>query len=326
MIGREDLEQLIARPEQQGSQVLSVYLQVDQSQASNRNRGFESVWINLLRSLQGKLKAEEKERLTPCSEKVRDFLSSYQPKARALVIFCDAEDGFFWQKETQTPLASSIHWERKPYVRPLLEASDEFERYGVILADRARARLFTVSWGQIEELRETTAEADVRHAKTSGSDHMRSQMQFQRRAQSHAHQHLKEVVETMEQMAQRHHFDRLLLAGPVEATSELLALLSPQLKRKVVATMTLPVDSSRHLVLTRTLRTEEQAERAGEGELVEHLLTSAAEKDRAVVGLAATLESLQEGRIRVLVYAEDVAPPGCRCRGCEMLLDGEAEQ
>ncbi len=224
------------------------------------------------------------------------------------------------------PLDSSIHWERKPYVRTLLEASDEFECYGVILTDWARARLFTVCWGQIEELQEIYAEADVRHAKTSGSDHMRSQMQFQRKAQVHAHRHLKEVVATMEKMARRHHFDRLVLAGPVEATSEILALLSPQLKRKVVATMTLPVDSSAQQILTETLRTEEQAERAGEGELVEHLLTSAAKKDRAVVGLKATLESLQEGRIRVLVYAQDLAPLGSRCQGCQMLLGQEAEE
>jgi hypothetical protein len=51
-----------------------------------------------------------------------------------------------------------------------MAAMDEFERYGVILTDRAQSRLFTVFMGEIEEHHEAFAEDEVRHSKTTGKD------------------------------------------------------------------------------------------------------------------------------------------------------------
>lgn len=321
MISKTDLENLIEREVKPSSPVLSVYLDVDQSRASNLNREFEAALKNMRRSIERQLGGErERREFTADAERVLQFVSNYEPRGRTLVIFCDASDDFFWQRELNTPLRNGAHWNDTAYVRPLLEAFDEFERYGVILADRAQARLFTVFLGEIEEHREAFAPADTRNIKTTGTDRIWSQMHFQHKADQHARWHLKHVAELMDRLAGSYAFDRLVLAGPVEATSELYRLLSKRLRSRVVNSIALPIGASEQQVVEATLRVEQEVERAAETKLVEDLITAAAKKEQAVIGLTAIFTSLQEGRIWRLVYANGFAPRGGQCTKCAMLF------
>src|SRR5207237_2605491 len=139
--------------------------------------------------------------------------------------------------------------EPTPYVGPLLEALDEHARYGVVLVDKERARIFTVFLGEIEEERAALAAAEVRHKNASGTDHWRSQMHFQRQQDLHVRWHLAHVAELLDDVARTYAFDRLVLAGPVETTAELGRLLPRPLRERVVGTARLPVDVSADEVL-----------------------------------------------------------------------------
>jgi hypothetical protein len=221
MISKAEMRTLIGRAGHPGRPVLSVYLDVDQSQESNLTRKFEVPLKNLLRAIAEGLADEfEREEFAADAERVLRFVSGYRPGARSLVILCDALEDFFWQRELNIPLPSEARWSETFYLRPLLESLDEFERYGVILTDRAQARLFTVYMGEIEEHAETFAEGEVKVVQAAGTDHLRSQMRFQRKADHHAHRHLKRVAELMDGLVESHGFDRLVLAGPVEADQQ----------------------------------------------------------------------------------------------------------
>jgi peptide subunit release factor 1 (eRF1) len=124
----------------------------------------------------------------------------------------------------------------------------------------------------------------------------------------------------MERLAQTHDFDRLVLAGPVEATSELRRLLSKQLRSRVVGTLALPIQASRQQVLEATLQIEEEVERAAERELVDELVTAAAKHNYARKGLKAILHELKDGRIWQLVYADGFAARGSKCPSCAGLF------
>lgn len=222
MISKEEIGTLIGREGKPGHPVLSVYLDVNQSRETNLNRKFEVSLGNLLRGLEQELvNGFEREEFVADAERMRRFVSDYRPSARSLVIFCDALEDFLWSRELDVPLRSEARWSETLYLRPLIETLDEFERYGVILTDRAQARLFTVHLGKIEEHCESFAPGEVKIVKAPGRDHIRSDMHFQRKADQYAHRHLKRVAELTVELAGRHAFDRLLLAGPVEATSQL---------------------------------------------------------------------------------------------------------
>ncbi|HXH10745.1 MAG TPA: hypothetical protein VNP04_13410 [Alphaproteobacteria bacterium] len=321
IISRQDIDALVEREAIPGSPVLSVYLDVNQSKPANLNRGFETALDNMLRSIAQQLGNEqERQEFAADAERVHRLVSNYEPRALSLCLFCDDSADFFWWRELQTPLRHDAHWSDTPYVRPLLEALDEYERYGVILTDRAHARLFTVFMGAIEEHHEAFAPAQVRYIKTTGTDHLRSQKQFQRKAEMHARWFLKRVAELMDHLAQVYAFDRLVLAGPVDAASELARLLPKRLRSRLVASIHLSPDADLPQVLAATLPVVREVERAQENQLVDELIAEVHKRGHAVLGLAATLLALQEGRIWRLVYAEGLASQGWQCTACETLF------
>lgn len=322
MISKAELQTMIGREGKPGHPVLSVYLDVDQSRETNRNRKFEVSLGNLLRELeQGIVDQYEREEFVADAELTTRFVSGYRPGARSLVVFCDVLEDFFWRRELDVPLHSEARWGETLYLRPLLETIDEYERYGVILTDRAKARLFTVHLGKIEEHDQSFAPGEVKIFRAPGRDRIRSDMRFQRKADQYAYRHLKRVAELAVELGERHAFDRLMLAGPVEATSQLQQLLPKQWQSRIVASLDLPVESDQQTVLTATLKVAEEAERKGEMALVEDLIADAARAEqRAVTGLDATLRALRLGRIWRLVYADGFAPPGGRCANCATLF------
>jgi hypothetical protein len=97
-------------------------------------------------------------------------------KDGSLVLFCDVSEGFYFQEDLSVRLANQIWFGDTPYTRPLMGVLNEYERYGVVLVDKEKARFFVVSAGSIQELDEAFQSPPVRHRRTAGLDHMRSQM------------------------------------------------------------------------------------------------------------------------------------------------------
>jgi len=325
MITKRDLETLLQRESNPASPVLSVYLDTDQSKATNVNRAFEVVLKNMLRDVEQKLDKSARNEFETDAEEVLGFLKNYREPKQGLVVFNDRSEGLFWIQALGVGVRNGVWWRATPYVRPLIELLDEHERYGVVLTDREHTRLFTIFLGEIEEDVEAFAKADVKHIKTSGTDHLRSQMNFQHKADEHAYSHLKHVAELMSRLASIHEFDRLILAGTVEATSELRGLLPKSLRTRVVGKASLPVEANVKQVLDETLKIEENVERKREVELVEELITAAGKNKQAVRGLDETLLALQEFRVWQLVYADDFVPRGGQCTNCGALLAKETE-
>src|SRR5664280_369528 len=74
-------------------------------------------------------------------------------------------------------------------------------------------------------------------------------------------------------------------------------------------------------ILTRAGEVQMRLERAEELEIVRDLLKEVRKNGRAVAGLAATLEAINEGRVWKLVYLQGAALEGGVCNGCNMLFD-----
>jgi peptide subunit release factor 1 (eRF1) len=320
MMTKLQLKELVEYQARPDNPVLSAYLNIDQSEAANLNRMFEVSLFNALRGAEQRLDERWQTHFHAAAGHVQRFVEGHKPRAKGLIIFCDAASGFFRAFELHVPVETEARWGNKPYLRPLLELIDEHERYGVILADRAQARLFSIFLGEIEEYHEAMAEADVTRFKSSGRDHIRSQARHQRRAETRALWHLKQAADLMEEVAERHAFDRLVLAGPVEATSEICRRLSKALRAKVIGLIPLALDASEQEVLGETLKLVKTAERTGEIEAVEHLINSAEKHEQAIIGLDQTIAAIQAGRVRQLVYAEGWAATGSRCLNCSSLL------
>jgi peptide chain release factor subunit 1 len=319
VISKADIEALVERKALPESPVLSVYLDIDQRKASHLDRRFEAELENMLRSIQTPLDEKQLQSFSADAARVRQYVSNLGVQARGVIAFSDASENFFWPREINAVVRNQARWGEMPYLAPLLEIMDEYERYGVVLVDKAHARLFTVFIGEIQEHYDALAPASVRHIRTSGTDHILSQPRFQSKADTHVHWHLKHVAETLDKLVDHYGFDRLLVAGPIEATAGLHPLLSKRVRTRVVGRLSLPIKASEREVLEETLRVERQVERQIEKQIVDELI--AADAHHPVThGLERTVRALCERRIWRLVHADGINPRGGQCSNCGMLF------
>jgi hypothetical protein len=317
MLSQDTFEVLMRSEESLRRPALSVYLDVDQSKPRNRNREFEATLPGLLRPLEKDLAGGGPELQLFRSDAARaaSFVKAYKPDAKTLVLFSDQASDLFWAKGLHVPIREGAVWGRGLFLRPLLEALDEYEGYVVALADRERARLFLGHMGELEEFAHLF-EPDVRQRKSVGTDHWRSQANFQRHAEEHALSHIHAVVQALLEADQRRSFDRLILAGGTAVRSQVELALPKRLRRKVVASVDLPVDASRDEVIKAVQRIEEDVERREELRVVEELQTVASKGQGATVGLDRTLEAVAQAQVHKLIYADNFLSDRGGCLSC----------
>lgn len=309
MMPEQALSMLLNREPSKDEPVLSVYLDVDQSRAANLNRGFETVLHDRLRSLESGLPdGTSKEQFPRCVRAFWEFMASYRPSGKALVAFASAADGVFVRHALDVAVESGVHWGTRPFVRPLLEALGEFDRYLVALVDRGKARFLSVSAGSIEEHSPVIASEDIHHFDGAGKDRMRSQMIFQHRADEHMHHHLKHVAATLESLVAEAGLTRVVLGGAHEAVVELQKTLSERTRNRVMGTVSLAIDATAPEVARESAKVLETWEQDKQSGLVDTLITAAAKKARAVTGMPGVVDAAMDGRIHHLVYASGLHP------------------
>src|SRR5918999_4602496 len=116
MISQTDIDTLANRNAVDGSPVLSVYLDMDQSKAANLNREFETALSSMLGSMAANLNQEEQSNFNLDAEPVRQFVAGLEPRAKGVIVFSDASENFFWTRETHVPLRNRARWMDTRYI------------------------------------------------------------------------------------------------------------------------------------------------------------------------------------------------------------------
>ena len=324
MISARDLDLLFSWKAPHGQAVLSLYLDRKSARGLWSSADCAALARQLVKDLEKEIPEMEHAPFRAAAQSVLSRLEDQPWSGRSLALFSPSGGGSPWWRELRIPMRSQAHWGPTPFLRPLIEALEEYERYGVALVDKARARLFTIFLGKIEEERDAFNPESVKHFASTGSDQART-MNLQRRSEEHARTHWKHVAEMLDRMERGRRFDRLILGGAAEAVHQLRRLLPKRLGSRIVGTVSLPIEASAQEVLEKTLEIEKEAQRRRQLKTTAELLTGSAKGERAVAGLQPTLDALRDGRVWRLLYVEDLALPGHECPRCGSLFDGSVE-
>jgi peptide chain release factor subunit 1 len=316
------LEALLSRREHPVRSILSVYLDVDESKAINLNRGFERKLKDITASIRKTITdVAETERFTLAVTRLSDFVSVHDVHAHTLAMFFDTTDSFFWHEELNVAMESQARWDRELFLQPLIGALDEFEKYGIILLDRARMRLFLMALGDIKEISDKNFSGKaVQHFKTVGMDHLGSASHAQEKADEKVRGNLRRYIKEIDALVQAERVEHLILAGTPEMTAELLHLLPKRLALLVTGSLVVSFDASPVEVRNAACALAEKHEREVESITVRELLTAAAKNEKAVVGLGRTLNAVNHGRVWQLVYSAGFRLPGFECAKCSALV------
>jgi len=320
------IQELAERTVRDGSPVLSVYLNLDVTDPSTRRSGHKVALDRMLKDLEAQFDDEARLRhFREDADWIRQKVEFRLPKGKSLLLFCDVSESFYFEEDLPIRMATQAWYGNTPYVRPLVETMDEYERYGVVLVGHERARFFVISMGVIEEVSDVFQDPPVKHRSTAGSDHMRSQMVFQRRAATWSGWFLKDVSDILHDIIRKYHINRILLAGSEDVTAELQRLLPKVVLPRLVNRVRISASAKANEVFELSFPFIEKLEREQELALVEDLVTVAQKTEpgpkKAVLGLNATLDAVNQGRVHRMLYSSGVKLGGYRCPSCDVLLD-----
>lgn len=231
---------------------------------------------------------------------------------RGLAIFSCSADDFWRVVELPVAVRNQITVNHTPAVRQLETVLDEFERFGVLLADKQRARMFVYELGELIDSSELferlprNEDDDRSHRKDQTADHTAAM----------AHAHLKHAAEVAFQVMQQEGFERLIIGAADEIANELESLLHPYLKERLVARCHIRTDAPLDEIRSAALQVEADVERAREAATVTKLRDAVGSQGRGVAGLDDTLRALVERRVEVLLVSSGYTAPGWRCEQC----------
>jgi peptide chain release factor subunit 1 len=304
-----------------GAPITSVYLTVD-GRRFPRKTDYEVRLDELLRRARSQANGLEREAarsverdLTAMSEFVRDEFG--RRDTRGLAMFSSHAAGLWDVLLAPRPFRDRAVVAPMADLLPLEAVLETYRPTCAALVDYVSARLFLVELGRIEETSDLRDDVPNRHDQGG-----RAQMRMQRHVDDHRTKHLRHAADALFALWRRRPFDDLVLAGPAEAHREIEVYLHDYLRRRVRASVTLPMTATGEVVLARVLETEEAVERERERAAIERVSGAAGAGERGVAGLEATLEALGAGRVGELVVSIDLSEPGSACRTCGRLSTG----
>ena len=209
--------------------------------------------------------------------------------------------------EIPVRVSSQVVVESSPHLRQLESVLDDYERFGVLLADRQRARMLVFELGELidrsEVFDEITHREDVK-------GHVLVKTRAAGQSNAIKHQHLRHAADVAFHVYQEHPFDHLVVGAPADVAAELVACLHPYLRERVVERIATPVTASDEQVRTVALEVEREVERRKEQALVDRLRGAIGSGRRGASGLTATLQALVERRVEHLIVSQGFRSPG----------------
>lgn len=233
---------------------------------------------------------------------------------RGLAFFACSARGLWKVVELPVPVRDQLVVNTAPAVGQLEQVVQEHDRFGVLLVDRQRARMFVFEMGELversERFDELPRDYDLRGLRERGDT--------QPHVEELAAQHLRHAAEVAWSVFQEQPYDHLTLGGPEEVVQQLERELHPYLRERLRDRIGVDVHASLPAIRDAALALEERIERAKEAEVVQRLRDAVA-TGTGVAGLDDVLSALAQRRIDTLVVSEGFAQDGWRCDHCQVL-------
>ena len=192
--------------------ILSLYLGY-----AGKQTPASSMMIAQLHSLTSQnLSDEEKKLFKKDLDRIESYLREIYDKRgkRSLAFFSSGKN--LWEifdfEFYLAPLAIVTY---SPYVKPIIDATDKYKKYLVIVIDREKAKLLTVHLGQMEEQLEIKG-LEVPQRVKHGDDTWDAQNKIFRHIEDHLNRYLKMVAQKVSDFAKGKNINFILLGGHKE--------------------------------------------------------------------------------------------------------------
>lgn len=241
-------------------------------------------------------KSSERESFHKDVERIQKHLESRDAtEGQALAIFACLGSDLFEAIPIEAPIDQ--HWlfvDSVPHLYPLARVVENYPRYAAVMLDTHKARIFVFGVAKAEREEKVTGEKTRRTSKGGWS-----QARYQRRADNAHTSHVKEVIDTLDQIVREENIDHIVVAGAEVAVPLLRDQLPKHLTDKIVDIIGLSDDGSSFIETTMAALREKDAET--DIEKVHELMDAWRSGGLGVAGPEATLSAFQLGQVDELL-------------------------
>jgi hypothetical protein len=140
----------LAATESPDRPVISFYLQL--SPERRAGGAWQSVWSSLASETSKAIRDRRKRRMVEEEfDRIESVLNEALPESGSGVAFFTCRATRLWQQiAVSVPVPDGVHCGRRPYVRPLVRARDEHDRFVLALLSQEHSRFFISQIGQVE--------------------------------------------------------------------------------------------------------------------------------------------------------------------------------
>ncbi len=316
MISQEELQELLALDAGEAV-VTSLYLNVDTGQQSNETIKKQA------RALMKEAGVGSKD-----ASAINQYLDlAYDWTKPGVAIFSQADQEFFRAFPSAIAFRNRVRVGPRPYVKPLNHLLDHYAHYGVVVVDRIGAKFFEYHLGELQDAGGTMGD-DVRKLKLGGGSARGGGMSTttgQRGGQGGRHEeevvqrNMRESAAAAAQFFATKPIRRLFLGGTAENVAMFSDNLSRQLQSCTAGTFPADMTAGEHEIRQWSLELLNEANAQREEKLVKTMITTAAKGGNAVVGLDATLKTINDGRVQTLIVGDGYQASGYSDEGVSFL-------
>jgi peptide subunit release factor 1 (eRF1) len=304
----EDAVRELAGFDGEGAPVTTCYLDVD-GRRYHRHLEYEQELDHLLRGARSG--SNGKPSVHRDLKRIEDFVKGGldRSRTRGLAIFCCSERNLWRVVTLPKPVRNQLVVNDMPAVGQLEAAVEESVRFGVLLVDKQRARMFVFEMDELVERSERFDELPRDYDQRGERD----QGDTSHHVDALTDQHVKRAAAVAFAVYQEQRFEHLCIGAPDELSRSVETCLHPYLRERLCGRIALapsaPLEEVRHAVLA----IEARQERVKEAAIIERLRAEVGARRRGVAGLDATLAALGEHRADLLLVSAGYSEEGWRC-------------
>jgi len=240
--------------------------------------------------------------------------------AQGLAVFSACGEDFWQDVDLPHPPRNRVLFDRNPYIRPLSQILERYQRIGILLVARREARWYSLFMGELAPLDDLTS--DVPSKVKEGGFEGTAEKRMGRHAEAHLHEHFKKAAQKTFDLFKAHQFDWLFVGCEDGFFSdiELHRYLLDRLKGRLKARPGDPADK----VLKEALDLEHQVKAAAEQDWVKTFVAEIEKGGLAVSGIRDSLRALNEREVQALLVAHSFSAAGTSCPKCRFLYVDDA--
>lgn len=232
------------------------------------------------------------------------------------ICFSSSKSGFWKTIDLKIPLTNELIVQPKPYIYQLTKLFSSYSRYGVVLVDKSKARIFEQSLGNFKEL--FHVDDNSPDTVKVGGFKGRQERKVERNIRQGVMQHYKEVARKIFDLNKSRNFNWIVLGGRKETIGEFRKYLHDYVDTKVAGVLELEPSATLSEVFEKVHEVGKNARLKFDKNLME-TYNNKKEASQAIEGIKAILPKIRDNWIDTLILHKDYQQKGVFCRRCNYI-------